>query len=305
MSAAYVYASAAHVGFTIRDYDLLWHAGQAMRSGMSPYDAVGPGLLFDTGYPNYYPLTAVVLLLPLAWLPIAAARAVFVGVSTALLGFAITRAGFGRLWMCASGSFLMAVWSAQWSPLLTAASILPVLGAVFTAKPNIGLALFAAAPTRRAAIAAAAFVVASIAVQPRWPLEWLATLASAPHLRAPLTHPAGVPLLLAALRWRRPEARLLLAMAAVPQNAAVYELLPLFAIPQGRRQMMLLAALSHLVLIAQMGVFFNYDRTFPIVLCYLPALVMVLRRPNEGRVPAPVERLASRLGAASREAGGA
>jgi hypothetical protein len=297
ISAAYVYASAVHVGFTVRDYDLLWYAGQAMRAGLSPYEAVGPGRLFDTGYPHYYPLPAVLLALPLSWLPIVLARAVFAGVSAAVLGFAITRDGLTRVWMCTSGAFVMAVWSVQWSPLLTAALFLPTLGAVFTAKPNIGLALFVSAPSRRAAITAAALIAATLVVQPRWPLAWLATLGSTPHLRAPLTHPAGALLLLAVLRWRRPEARLLLALAMVPQNAAAYELLPLFVIPRGRKQMMLLALLSHVVLMVQMGVLFNYDRTFPIVLCYLPALVMVLRRPNQGHIPASLERLACRVAA--------
>jgi hypothetical protein len=293
-SAAYVYLSAAYVGYTVRDYDQLWYAGHAVRAGLSPYEAVGPGRVFATGYPHYYPLPAVLLTLPLSWLPLVAARAVFAGVSAGLLGYAVTRESLDRLWMCASGAFVMAVWSVQWSPLLTAAMFAPALGAVLVAKPNIGLAIFAARPELRAAAAAAGLVLLSLAVQPGWPGEWLATLRSAPHLRAPLIHPLGVLLLLSALRWRRPEARLLLAMAAVPQNAAVYELLPLFVIPRGRRQIMLLALLSHIVLIAQMGGFFNYDRTIPIALCYIPALAMVLRRPNAGAIPRWVERAVSR-----------
>ena len=294
-AAAYVYASAAHVGHTVRDFDQLWYGGRALRDGLSPYGAVGPGRTFDTTFVLYYPLPAVLLALPLTWLPLAIARALFAGLGAATLGFVATRDGFARLWMCASGAFVMAVWSAQWSPLLTAALFATGLGVVCAAKPNVGLAVLVADPTPTAIAAAALVTVASLLVQPTWVAEWLANVAAAPHLRAPLTHPFGALVLLAASRWRRPEARLLLVMAAVPQNAAVYEVLPLFAIPRGRREHMLLAALSLVVLMEQMGVLFDYDRRVPIVLCYLPALLMVLGRPNEGRVPAWVERLAARL----------
>ena len=99
--------------------------------------------------------------------------------------------------------------------------------------------------------------------------------------------PGGFLLFLALIRWRKPEARLLAAMACVPQTLGLYETLPLFLIPRTRWQGYALAGLSYLAAFAQVAfvprlpgmsldAMFAARWPFIFVCLYCPALVMVL-----------------------------
>ena len=79
-----------------------------------------------------------------------------------------------------------------------------------------------------ALLAAVGFTVVTLVLWPWWPREWLAQLSTVTHMSAPVTRWGGPLLLLAALRWRRPEARLLLGLSCIPQTPVVYEAVPLF-----------------------------------------------------------------------------
>ena len=136
----------------------------------------------------------------------------------------------------------------------------------------------------------AALVGVSLAVQPAWPVEWLRIVRSAPHFVAPITRPGGILVLLALLRWRRPEARLLVALACVPQTAATYEALPLFLVPQGVAQTIALSVLTHAMWHMRLwleghkfpsfAIYVDTSARLSIALLYLSCLLMVLRRPN-------------------------
>jgi hypothetical protein len=111
--------------------------------------------------------------------------------------------------------------------------------------------------------------------------------------RAPALMPGGILILAALTRWRRGEARLLVALACVPHTTLPYELLPLFLIPRGWVQTASLVALSHLMWLLVAHDFphpdfyytvIEYTRT-SIPCLYLPCTLMVLRRPNVGAVP--------------------
>jgi hypothetical protein len=102
-----------------------------------------------------------------------------------------------------------------------------------------------------------------------------------------LLRPGGVLLLLALIRWRLPEARLLAALACVPQTVGLYETLPLFLIPRTRWQGYALAGSSYVAAFGQVAAVPRLpgmtldavlaDRwPFLFVCLYLPALVMVL-----------------------------
>ena len=102
---------------------------------------------------------------------------------------------------------------------------------------------------------------------------------------------------MALLRWRRPEARLVAAMACVPQLMYFADQLPLWLVARTRRETMVLSAVSATAWVASLLVNIQADRqpafsSVPYVLAgvYLPVLVMVLRRPNEGPLPEWVER---------------
>ena len=267
-----------------------WTAAQMLRGGIDPYRALPGGLVEPFQAPLLYPLTTVLTMLPLSWLTLAAAGGVMMGCSTALLAWLLMRDGMHRLWMLASAPFVMAVNLGQWSPLVTAAALLPAAGWLATLKPNLGLAVFVGRPSWRFAISAAIAGLLSLLVLPRWPLEWLAAVRSLPGHPAPILSlgGAGLVLLAALVRWRSADARLLLAMACVPQLLLFADQLPLWLVARDRRETMLLSAAS---LVAFVGWFAMLPPGEPDVLAaqpwvlagvYLPALVLVLRR-REGR----------------------
>jgi hypothetical protein len=304
------------------DFAQLWYAARALLQGRNPYDVVGPGREFDWPAPLLYPLTAVVVVAPLSWLSLQAAAALFSAVGAALLTLVVTREQWFRMLVLGSMPFLYAVEVAQWSPLLVGVALVPSLGFVLAAKPTVGLALFVYRPSWQAVVGGCVLLALSLLLQPTWPAEWLAAIrggtaingsvgdAAATLARddvrqwpyvAPITRLAGPLLLLAILRWRRPEARLLLALAAVPQTPLLYETLPLFLVPRTRQQTGALVALSMAVfvtvkLLGAGSIQHWYDLSGELItlLLYVPCLVMVLRRPNEGPAPAWVERLLRR-----------
>lgn len=282
----------------VSDFDNWWYAARAMAQGGNPYAAVGPGRAFDWPYPMFYPLPALLVVLPLAALPATVAAVAFSGVSAFLLTYALADDAPYRLSAVASYSFFFAVAISQWSPLLIAAVLLPGLGTLLVAKPSIGLALWLYRPRWRSAAAGVLLLLVSLGVRPSWPGEWMATLKAADHMSPPIGYPGGPLVLLALLRWRRPESRLLVAMACIPHTTLLYEDLPLFLIPSSWRQSILLASLTWVAQAVNvwLGPYpalterTKTAATVSMALCYLPCLLMVLRRPNEGILPAWLER---------------
>jgi hypothetical protein len=108
------------------------------------------------------------------------------------------------------------------------------LGFLFVAKPTIGAAMFAARPSWWPIVGAVILCAIAFIVQPTWVMDWRDAVVRTRHkwlFVAPITYPGGVIVLLALLRWRRPEARLIAALASVPQTTALYEGVPLFLVP--------------------------------------------------------------------------
>ena len=117
---------------------------------------------------------------------------------------------------------------------ITAAAMLQI-GWLLTLKPSTGLALSVATRPRVAvyfAVTAGLLGAAALILQPHWPTESIACLRGTRHFRAPITRPLGPLVLLALIRWRRVEARWLVALACVPHSPAIYEALPLMLIPR-------------------------------------------------------------------------
>ena len=72
-------------------------------------------------------------------------------------------------------------------------------------------------------------LAASLLVMPSWPVRWLAAAHGGVHPMPVLQLAGGGPLLLLAwLRWRDPDARLLGALSLVPQTIAPHECFVLF-----------------------------------------------------------------------------
>lgn len=281
-----------------------WYMARAIRAGLDPYAAGCPIIPPCADGVQYYPLTAGLVVLPLSMLVPAAACIAFVAISAALLTFGILRTGPWRIPMLLSAPFVAAISSGQWAPLLVAASLLPGLEWLYTAKPQLGAALFAWRPSWRAAIAGIVLVGISLAVFPGWPAGWLHAALHSPYVRSPLRWIWFAPvLLLSVLRWRTPEGRLLLAMAVLPQTPFVYDQLVLWLVPRTHRESLNLTWLSWAMLAAWMAFTFDWrtrvavlttQAPYVLVFLFLPCLVMVLRQPNEGELPAWMRRLVER-----------
>ena len=300
---ALVVVIGAEHALPVSDFDQCWVAARALLHGHNPYDAIGPGRAFEWRFPFFYPLPAALIAMPFAWFSVSVTRALFISMSATLLAFAIIRRDYHRLLLFLSAGFCVSLLKSQWEPLLTAAALLPALSWVFVAKPTVGAALFVAFPSRTAVLGGVALVAVSLVVMPAWPAHWIQMLHQETHMRTPLITPLGPLLLLALLRWRRPEARLLVALACVPQTLILYMTVPLFLIPGTLGESALLAALSW---VAQATTFtmphqpphpsFYTDSAWVIVMfLYVPCLIMVLRRRNEGEMPALVAWLLARV----------
>lgn len=295
LAGAFAYATAVSNSYP-RDLGQVWYAARVLWAGGNPYDLIGPGSVFEWPWPLYYPLPAAVAVTPLTVLSQPMAAGVFMAIGGALFSWALTEHGYWPLVAWSSACTLFAVQNAQWSPLLASALVLPPVGLIFAAKPNIGLALFAARPSWWPIAGGLILCAIAFAVQPRWPWDWIASLRStnvAPamafHSKGPITLPGGFLVLFGLLRWRRPEARLLVALACVPQTMTFYEAVPLFLIPRTRNEAIVLTLLSGVIYaVADHMVFPDKVATYEakgrlmLYAMYLPCLAMVLRRPNEG-----------------------
>jgi hypothetical protein len=285
------------------DLDQIWVASRALLRGVDPYSVVGPGLEADQRFPLYYPLPAVIAFLPLAMLPLGLARAVFVGASAGLLAYAVSGRGWQLAPVFVSGAFVTAYVTAQWSPLLAAAVFLPWLGPAFVMKPNIGAAILAASPSKSlltwTAGGGAALVLVSFLIDATWPAKWFGLVQDAPHFTPPVLLPGGVLVLLALLRWRRQEARLIAALACVPHTTLAYESLPVLLAARSWKQAGVLAGLSIMTFVVQnrlapgpgsdadvYNAWVTASGTWIVALIYIPATIMVLLRPNTGEPPA-------------------
>jgi hypothetical protein len=277
------------------DFTPLWVGARAMVAGADPYTVVPTT---GTRYPLYYPLPGVMLALPLAALPFPWARVAWAVISGAAFALAALRFGRGLGPALLSACFLNALVQGQWSPLLTAGVVLPWLSAIWIAKPSIGAALFTAYPERRALVGGAVLLAMSFLIFPGWPGRWLESLQETNHV-APILRPGGFLLLLAWLRWRRAEGRLLGTLACIPHTIGLYEALPLFLIARNRWQGYALAGLSYLAAFGQAIMMPRLPGTsweslsearWPFVfLClYLPALLLLLldQAPDEPPRPA-------------------
>jgi hypothetical protein len=278
------------------DFDLLYHAAEHFIRGENPY----PIALTWFQYPLFYPMPAVLLAIPFTAGPLEVARPLFDILVGSAFGYALWVArGSYALLALASGGYIYALRYGQTTPLMVAASLLPAYGFLLSVKPNIGLALWLARPNRQAVIGVVAALGVALVLLPSWPRDWLQALEHQnAHLLPPILRPFGWLLLLAVLRWRSPEGRLLLALAVIPQNTLPHELVPLALIPGNLVEMAIFIvgswlsfgaaaqALQQVTTISAMA-----DRIWPMLLVasYLPMLWLVLRRSSE----APVAQLSN------------
>src|SRR3954451_5358533 len=267
------------------DFDLLYQAAASLLRGDSAYPTAAQS------FP--YPLPAVLLAVPFSFLPLALARPLFDILVGWAFAFALWRLrGPNGLLALMSGAYLFAMASSQTTPLMVAAILLPALGFLLAVGPNVSAALWIARPSWLAIPGAILFFGLSLAIQPSWPREWWIALPSDnAFLAPPILRPMGFLLLLAAIKWRTPEARLLLAMAFIPQTTLPYELVALALIPANRLEMAVYVVGTWIAVIAFNQLQLSQSMAqwastgWPVSLCtvYVPMLYLVLRRPAKSK----------------------
>jgi hypothetical protein len=302
-AAPYVYAG---------DFTWHWRAGRALLDGASPYRVINtlPYYPYNSGY--YYLLPTAVIVAPFAVLTPHLAAASFVGCSLGLLAFALTRDGYWRLPLLASLPVAWCVFSGQVVALATAAILLPALWWLWPLKYTLGAAGAAYQLSGKYLAVGLAVVGLSMVIWPWWPHDWLAEFSdnNGRYYRVPLLVPGGVLLLVTLLRWRRPEARLIAAMACVPQTMLYYDQLPLALAAKTYRQALwfsigsyvapLIAIAIHGTNAVDLRVLVQRNAAVILTCYYAPAAFLVLLRPNIGQVPRWLERASKVLPARLR-----
>ncbi len=281
------------------DFAPLWQAARVALSGGNPYELIGPGLSIESAYPMYYPATAFVAALPFSVIPsFHLASTTFVFVSALLLAWGVTADGWHRLPMFVSISYCTTAFLGQWSIIMTAAIFIPAISMIAFAKPPSAIPVIGSSTSLRsyqaALLGGAVMVAVSLYLVPTWPKDWWLITRTSSDFVAPVFRFAGPAILLVALRWRRPEAWLILIAACMPQTWPPYNSLVLMAVAMTYHEACFLSLVSSISW-ATFAWFWGHGLTpeeaqtqMSTVLNlsgYLPAMIVVLRRPNIGNGP--------------------
>lgn len=274
------------------DFDQLWVAARALWSRTDPYTLIGPGSSVRWPWPLVYPATSAAAVLPVAVLPLGIARALVVGGGVGVLAWILTRSAWWPLTLFASAPAIDAIVAAQWSPWMTAVALSPAVAWLAAIKPvgmTLALASLELSSVARAAIGAAILCLVATWLVPGWWSGFFDVARGVTHVRVLATRPLGLLCMLAVVRWRRPEARVMLAVLLTPLTPVLYDTLPLLLVATTRREaavfvLLSLGALVSLVFLVPIApIDSRPDRAADLLLAwlFLPALVLLWRRPNE------------------------
>ncbi len=256
------------------DFQWAIHGAQRLLSGRNPY---------DTSL-EQYPVTAMLFGAPFVRLSGEIAAAIFFGISSGLLAFGLTRNGFATLLVFLAYPYWAAILTAQWSPLIAASAFFPILLPVTMAKPQVGLPVALTRLTRRGFACCVFWGILSLVVLPRWPWLWARQFGNYQHF-VPLLVLPGPLLLLAMVKYRDPDAWLLLLSSLMPQRW-FFDSFILWLIPKNRRQLLLTAVLSWGAGVWRwyhMPHSFTQVGRWTVLFIYLPMLLLVLFRPPAAR----------------------
>jgi hypothetical protein len=174
--------------------------------------------------------------------------------------------------------------------MFTASWFFPSLAFFLAVKPSSGLAAFAWSPTSRhriyALCGAVTLTAISLALLPSWPMDWWVRVTSTNDYATPFLQPGGFLVALVLLRWRQREAWIVFLLALIPQAHSIYDVLVLLVlVPRTYREAVFLSlssSIGFLLMLIPENNGTPYLRTIGILrlaTCYLPAAVVVLRRP--------------------------
>lgn len=276
---------ASHPSHLAKDFSYPWRAARALFDGQNPYDVIRAVGEYPFNAGLLYPLPAAIVAAPFSVLRPEVAGALFVGLSSALLAWALLRDSPYRLPLFLSAPFVQAAILGQWSPLLTAAALMPAFQFLAAAKPTVGLAAWLYKPSLKGIIGGLVLVAIAFLVLPGWLGDWLEATSGMRKYRGPATTLLGSFLLLGVLRWRRREGRLFIAMSLIPQLPVFYDSLTLWLIPSTLSRSFALSALSwvgYLAWYPHHASPAQNEIAFPwlIFTIYAPALILLLMLPK-------------------------
>ena len=177
---------------------------------------------------------------------------------------------------------------------LTPGLMMSVSDVATDAAGNVYITDFQAAYVHKFAEGGAFLLAASLWLMPQWPGEWWSLFERTDHFAPPIARFGGIAICLVLLRWRRAEAWLVFVAACVPQTWYPYNSLILLIVAATYREACVLSLVSSFgwVIAALAG---DGNTRSPesreimgamlVAACYLPATIVVLRRPDEGSWP--------------------
>lgn len=248
LAAIFAYHQLAGRGWLASDFEYDLRAARRFLDGLNPYTdpTSHPGLAypFDAVFP--YPIFAALFAVPFTVFSSYTAGALYVGLLSGLMAFAVSRDGWWRLAIFASPCYFVAASVANWSPLIVAAAYLPVLYPLAIVKPTMALPVVANRPSRAGFALAGIMVATSVALSPAWPVWWLSSVLHQPSNRyaVPVLSGATAICLVSLLWYRSREARMLVMLACIPQHAFFYDQLLLWVLPRTLRQSVALSAVG-------------------------------------------------------------
>ena len=281
----------SHPQHLAKDFSYPWRAARALLDGHNPYDVIKAVGAYPFNSELLYPLPAAIVATPFSFLRPEIAGALFIGLSSALLAWALLRDSPYRLPLFLSAPFVQAAILGQWSPLLAAAALLPALQMFAAAKPTIGLAAWLYKPSLKGIIGGLVLVAIAFVVQPGWLGDWRDATAGMTKYRGPATTLLGLFLLLGVVRWRRREGRLFVAMSLMPQLPVFYDSLMLWLIPNTVWRSLAFSAASwvgYLLWYPSRASPAQNEIAFPYLVftIYAPALLLLLLLPAKEPEPA-------------------
>lgn len=280
------------------DFTQLWYGARLMLAGRNPYQMIGPGKFVHMPTPLFYPAPAFVSVMPLTLFSYHIAGAVFIFISALLLAWGSTRDSWHRLPIFPSVAFLTSAQLGQWSILMTSAVFIPAVALIAVAKPQSSAAIVGSTPNKLTVIAsivgAAVLLAFAFAMMPGWFGEWRQMIRTTSYFVPPIARTGGIAIALVLLRWRRNDAWLIFLAACLPQTWYPYNGLLLLVVAETYREACALSLFSsavwmmvYLFLPGEMRSDETRELwgTLLVVSSYLPATLLILRRPNEGPGP--------------------
>ncbi|HMO59995.1 MAG TPA: hypothetical protein PKA05_22500 [Roseiflexaceae bacterium] len=251
--------------------DLSWaiRAAADLLAGRDPYDYPPSAMSIP------YPLPAVFIGIFFIGMPAELAAAIFFGGSSAILAYGLTRENYRRLLIFLSSPYLLSLLVVQWSPLIAAAAFFPILMMLVLVKPQVALPVGITYLSRTGVIITTIAGVASLILMPTWPVRWLSQIGEYERF-IPILTLTGLPVLIV-LRWYRQRDALLLLLAAIMPQRALYDALTLYLIPKTRIELLATVLASWVVFFVPADL--RPPEAYVVTIsCYLPMVVLLIMR---------------------------